>query len=109
MSKEAARNISSVLDITLQKYNSYIAELEKEVKTSKSLLNKKILELEECSKEKSTLKTNIAELSRQLGNIDDVLKQKIIENNKFQDHLDSLKEDLYRTQHQNSDLNACVS
>lgn len=98
-----------MLDITLQKYNSYISNLESEVKNYKNQLSKKVSEIEVCSKEKLLLSSKVSELSKQLTNIDEVLKTSVTDNNKFQQANQSLKEQLYRVQHTNTDLNSSVS
>lgn len=109
ISRESAKNISNVLEMTLDKYNGRIAELEKELKTAKAEVNKKLQDLEECLKVKNTLTANISDLSRQLQNHEEEAKQRHYENCKLQENPNQTKEELYRAQHLITDLNTCVS
>lgn len=105
----AARNITSVLELTLQKYNNCILDYEKEIKSLKTQVQKKTADLEECLKDRANLSGNVSDLGREIETLDGIVKQKCFENNKLQDQLDNLKEEMFRIQHLNSDLNACVS
>lgn len=109
ISKETARSITNVLESTLQKNNTRISELSNEVKDFKGQLNKKMGEFEVCSKQNNKLDSRVAELSKKIDEVDDTMQEKIMENNKLQTAIQNLKDQLYRAQHINTDLNSCVS
>lgn len=95
--------------MTLQKYTSLVADLEKDVKNCKIQLNKKSMDLDETLKEKVILTSNISDISKKAASLEESVKQKIMENNKLKDSFDSFKEEFYRVQHLNADMNTCVS